>query len=325
MIGGFITITIGWRWVQGVCCIFIGVVWLVGSFVLAETYGPVILRKEAQRLSKETGMRHVSILDHSSNQSGIKQIFRTSIVRPWVLLVREPIVMIIAIYLAIIYATIYMFLPGFSVVYDEVRGWNPGVGGLAFTGIIVGMILGLAYQILDDIYRLQRLPKPTPENRLPPAAVGAIALPIGLFGFAWTNAPSIHWSASIILSSFFGFGGVPVFVCLINYLIESYTIYTASVLAGAAMLRAFVGAAFPLFTTQMFHGLGIHWAASIPGFLTILCLPFPFVMHRYGARVRSKCEYARQAAEMGARMNGRKDSDDSTLADEDEKSGEDKV
>lgn len=30
-IGGFISMNVGWRWVQGVCSIFIGVVWIVGS------------------------------------------------------------------------------------------------------------------------------------------------------------------------------------------------------------------------------------------------------------------------------------------------------
>lgn len=44
-----------------------------------------------------------------------------------------------------------------------------------------------------------------------------------------------------------------------NYLIDAYTIYAASVLAASAILRSLFGAAFPLFTTQMYHNLGIHW------------------------------------------------------------------
>jgi hypothetical protein len=42
--------------------------------------------------------------------------------------------------------------------------------------------------------------------------VGAVFLPIGLFGFAWTCQKSVHWSACIILSAPFGFGMVLVFL-----------------------------------------------------------------------------------------------------------------
>lgn len=88
-----------------------------------------------------------------------------------------------------------------------------------------------------------------PEARLPPALIGSLALPVGLFWFAWTNSPSLHWSISIIGTAPFGFGMVLVFLGLMNYLIDAYTIYAASVLAASSVLRSLFGAAFPLFTS----------------------------------------------------------------------------
>lgn len=41
-----------------------------------------------------------------------------------------------------------------------------------------------------------------------------------------------------------------------NYLVDSYTIYAASVLAANSVFRAIFGAVFPLFTRQMYSGLG---------------------------------------------------------------------
>ncbi|KAJ2972529.1 hypothetical protein NQ176_g7101 [Zarea fungicola] len=122
-----------------------------------------------------------------------------------------------------------------------------------------------------------------------------------MFAFAWTNSPGMHWSASIILSMPFGFGSVLVFLSCLNYLIDSYTIYAASVLAAGAMLRSFFGAAFPLFVSQMYQNLGIHWASSVPAFLTLACIPFPFLMYKYGGRLRMKCKYAQEAAALMAR------------------------
>lgn len=171
-------------------------------------------------------------------------------------------------------------------------------------GIAVGIILGLVYSIYDNkrYMRLFLAGATTAESRLPPAIIGAIALPIGMFAFAWTNYPSIHWSVSIILSAPFGFGCVLVILPMINYLIDSYTIYAASVLAAAAIFRSIVGAVFPLFTTQMYDSLGVHWATSVPAFMTLVCMPFPFVLYRYGGNLRMKCKYAFEAAEMMRKM-----------------------
>jgi hypothetical protein len=191
------------------------------------------------------------------------------------------------------------------IVFNQDRGWSEGIGGLAFMGIAVGIILGLVYAIWDNNRRYMKLllsESATAESRLPPAIVGAIALPIGMFAFAWTNYASIHWSVSIVLSAPFGFGCVLVILPVVNYLIDSYTIYAASVLAAAAIFRSIVGAVFPLFTKQMYDTLGIHWASSVPAFLTLACVPFPFVMYRYGEVLRAKCKYAFEAAEMMRRM-----------------------
>lgn len=116
-----------------------------------------------------------------------------------------------------------------------------------------------------------------------------------MFWFAWTNYPSIHWIVSIIGTAPFGFGMVLVFLSCMNYLIDSYTVYAASVLAANSVLRSLFGAAFPLFTTQMYSRLGIHWASSIPAFLALACLPFPFIFYKVGERIRMKCKYAADA------------------------------
>lgn len=72
--------------------------------------------------------------------------------------------------------------------------------------------------------------------------------------------------------------------------------FAASVLAANAVLRSLFGAAFPLFTQQMYSNLGIHWAASIPAFLALACIPFPIVFWKYGHKIRARCKYAAEAA-----------------------------
>lgn len=111
-----------------------------------------------------------------------------------------------------------------------------------------------------------------------------------------------------------------------NYLVDSYTIYAASVLAANSVFRAIFGAVFPLFTRQMYSGLGkqtsypvhdvlfafklmvpcssgIHWASTIPALLSLVCLPFPFLFYRFGARIRAKCKYSAIAAAATASLS----------------------
>lgn len=90
-----------------------------------------------------------------------------------------------------------------------------------------------------------------------------------------------------------------------NYLIDAYTIYAASVLAANSVLRSIFGAVFPLFTTYMYDNLGIHWASTIPTLIALTCVPFPFLIYRYGPDVRKQCKFAREAAAVMAKIKQR--------------------
>ncbi|OIW33742.1 MFS general substrate transporter [Coniochaeta ligniaria NRRL 30616] len=301
IVGGFLGETEGWRWVEGVMAIFTGVVWIVVTAVVPETYAPVLLRKRAAKLSKITGKVYVSRADFHNKKTMSAQ-FKVALQRPWVLLFREPIVLLTGIYIAIIYGTLYMLFAAFPIVFQQYRGWSAGVGGLAFIGVAIGMMVAVVYAAFDN-KRYQRVAhacggNAPPEARLPPAIVGSVLLPIGLFWFAWTCQPSVHWVVPIIASGFFAGGLVLVFLSLLNYLIDSYVLYAASVLAANAVLRSLFGAAFPLFTTYMYKNLGLHWASSIPAFLALGCMPFPYLFWKYGGQIRMKCKYAAEAAHM---------------------------
>jgi hypothetical protein len=192
-----------------------------------------------------------------------------------------------------------MFFAAFPIVFEEVRGWNPGVGGLSFVGIMVGMIIGIICTIPANLHytkvQSQGGGYAPPETRLIMCMPGALAIPISQFWFAWTNYTSIHWSVCIIATAPFGTGVILVYMGCMNYLIDSYTIYAASVLAANAVLRSIFGAVLPIVSTWMYHGAGIHWAPSIPAFISLLFLPFPFFFYKYGAIVRAKCKYAAES------------------------------
>ncbi|KAJ5765938.1 major facilitator superfamily domain-containing protein [Penicillium odoratum] len=306
-IGGFMGMNVGWRWVEGFLAAFAGLIWIVTALFVPETYAPVLLRRRAARLTQLTGNVYQTQIDIDEVNASIAHLFATSLLRPWILLFREPIVLILSIYIAIIYGALFMMFAAFPIVYEQLRGWNQGVGGLAFMGILVGMIIGILYTIPDNMRYLRTVDRhgglAPPESRLPPVIVASVCIPIGLFWFAWTNSPSIHWMASIAAGAPFGFGLILVYLGIMSYLIDSYTIFAASVLAANAVLRSIFGAVFPLFTTYMYNGLGVHWASSIPAFLAVLCMPFPLIFYKFGKSIRSRCKYAALSEEYIQRVH----------------------
>lgn len=278
---------------------FSGVVWIIGSLFIPETYAPVLLRRRAEKLSKLSGKIYRSKLEVDQGKVSLKESFKVALSRPWLLLFREPIVFLLSLYMAIVYGTLYMLFAAYPIVFEGVRGWNQGVGSLPFLGIMVGMLMAVVYSIWDN-KRYIRVQDENdgfapPEARLAPCLIASISIPVGLFWFAWTNYPSVHWMAPIAAGVPFGFGMVLVFLGIMNYLIDAYTIFAASVLAANSVLRSCFGAAFPLFTTYMYQDLGIHWASSIPAFLAVACVPFPFLFYKYGPKIRKSCKYAAQS------------------------------
>ncbi|CAI6331491.1 unnamed protein product [Periconia digitata] len=192
----YLAVAAGWQWVAGLIAVFVGVAF-VGVLFVPETYPPVLLRQRARKLSKLTGKVYKSKLDDGTKSP--KAVIRIAMVRPWALLTRDPIVMLLSLYMAIIYGTMYMEFAAFPIVFVGSRGWTQANSGLSFVGMGIGQIIGVIISYLDNMrYKrvIDRLPAGTtvapPEARLFPSLIGAVLLPISLFEFAWTNYPSIH-------------------------------------------------------------------------------------------------------------------------------------
>ncbi|GAM38655.1 hypothetical protein TCE0_033f09553 [Talaromyces pinophilus] len=82
IIGGFLGENAGWVWVQGFLATFTGLIWIVEALVIPETYGPVLLRKRAAKLSNITGKVYVSTFDLESPQITTTEAFATALGRP---------------------------------------------------------------------------------------------------------------------------------------------------------------------------------------------------------------------------------------------------
>lgn len=141
----------------------------------------------------------------------------------------EIMVLITCLYSAVLLGILYLFFGAFSLVFGGLHNFNLWEIGLTFLGIAIGMILAA----LADFVYYRRLAKHVkaraakgitrkmkPEDRLPPAIVGACSATAGLFIFAWTSFDYIHWIAPIIGSGLFGAGFLLVYTSIFTFLVS---------------------------------------------------------------------------------------------------------
>lgn len=301
--GGFlIQAKLGWRWVFWIVLILAFIPSVLGIFFMPETYAPLLLRRRAQKLQRESAdtVCYISKYDVGHTETVTKKL-TTNLMRPFVFLFTEPIVTLLSIYIALLYGSLYATFIVFPIVFQVGRHWSPGFSGLSFLGIGVGVLIGvISAPLHNKLYNrmASRSPggKAPPEARLVPAMFGSVLVPIGLFWFAWTNQPTTHFMIPISAGAPFGLGMLLVFTSVTAYLMDTYKTFTASALAAVVVLRSVLAALFPLFIAGLFRKIGNQWGASLFAFLASVCTPLPFLFYFLGARVRMNSKVAREFA-----------------------------
>lgn len=189
-----------------------GAAFVLLFFLLPETSSKNILARRAERLRKLTGNETLT----TQAEIGFKyvtlgKIAQMMVVRPWILTFGELIVFLLNLWVALIFGILFIWFYSIPLVLETIYGFGPGSTGLAFLGLLVGVLVTLPFFIyyVLKIQRKQFNEKGEiiqPEMRLPPAMVGGVFIPICLFWFAWTANQSVHWIVPVIGTAFFSSG-----------------------------------------------------------------------------------------------------------------------
>ncbi|BDD54389.1 hypothetical protein MAP00_000009 [Monascus purpureus] len=79
IIGGFLGMNAGWRWVMGFLGAFSGALLIAGLLFIPEAYAPVLLRRRAERLSKITRKVYRSKADINQGKTILGDAFKTAL------------------------------------------------------------------------------------------------------------------------------------------------------------------------------------------------------------------------------------------------------
>ncbi|KAL6246003.1 hypothetical protein RBB50_007156 [Rhinocladiella similis] len=286
---------LGWRWTEYITAIINFAVVALTLICMPEMYPPVVLKRKAQRLRKETGNEKL-YHPHELLKLDFKSIVTKQLSRPLMMLCFEPMVTCIAFYASFVYSILYLTLEVFPIVFTEDRKYSPVVASLPFLGLFVGVLCALCINLGNQPRYIRQCReangRPVPEARLPPLAIGAVLMVVGLFWFGWNAAPRYSWVLPCVATVLIGAGFNTIFQQCINYLVDVYGLYAASATAANTFLRSLMAFALPLVARPMFHSIGVGPGMSILGAVAALMLPVPFLLMKFSLRLRKKSKLA---------------------------------
>jgi DHA1 family multidrug resistance protein-like MFS transporter len=252
---------LGWRWTAWITLIGSAFFGVLGLFFVPETSHDRLLQLRAQKLRYETKnwALHSKADEQPLNPRTMMTVY---LIRPFMMILTEPILVLITIYTSYIYGILYLFFVAYPVSFQEERHWNEGVGSLPLLGLLIGVLIGTAGFTYNTRTRFARKWKEhgrvIPEERLVPMMFGAVLLPVGLFWFGWTSNPHITWVPQAISGICIGCGLFLIFIPGLAYQVDVYLWFANSALSANTFVRSMVGGAFPLFATAMYHKLGVN-------------------------------------------------------------------
>ncbi|CAG7989975.1 unnamed protein product [Penicillium olsonii] len=296
-VSGFVAV-VSWRW-----CFWIGLILAGASLPLIifmpETYAPVILKRRAQKLRKDTG--NSSIVSPLEVQSrNLREMMITTISRPFRMILHESIVSLSSLYLALAYAIFYLYFEAYPIIFQGIYKMSPGISGLMFLPIGIGAVLACVVFIWYDGYLARAKARNASwafieeYRRLPLACIGGPLYVISLFWVGWTASPNIHWVVPFLSGIPFGCGYLLIFMAMLNYMTDAYETLSASAQSAASCTRSIFGAVLPLAAKPMFNRLGVPWACSLIAFLSLIVSIIPFGFIRWGDRIRNNSKFCQE-------------------------------
>ncbi len=210
IISGYCSTTIGWRWSFWVALIYAGATFIPLLF-LPETFAPLLLKRRAIRMRKEDPKANI-IAPHEMDKKSVRDLAVIVLTRPLRMIVFEPIVSSVCMYLALVYGIFYMTFQAFAIIFQGIYGFSPGKEGFVFLTIGLGALLSLPVFYYYDNFLNRAIAEGRPwtkqeeYRRLPLAFLGGPLFVVSLFWLGWTSRADISFVSPMLAGVPFGMG-----------------------------------------------------------------------------------------------------------------------
>ncbi|KAJ5459416.1 hypothetical protein N7530_011360 [Penicillium desertorum] len=297
LLSGFAVPVKGWRWSLFESIWASAPVFILMFMFLPETSSATILLRRAARLRKiHNTNRFMSQSELDQRNMRVSDIAVDALIKPMEITIKDPAVLFVQVYTAIIYGIYYSFFEVFPLVYPVDYNMNLGQIGLVFLCVLVSCVIGIAvYASYIHFWmnrRIRRFGFPVNEKLLIPALPASFGPLIGLFLFAWTARASIHWIAPTIGITIYGATVFIVMQCIFMYIPLTYPKYAASLFAANDFFRSALACGSVLFAHPLFGNLGVARGVSLLGGLSVIGIIGIWLLYFYGSRLRALSKFA---------------------------------
>ncbi|KAI1647091.1 MFS general substrate transporter [Daldinia loculata] len=291
IIGGAVSQSIGWRWTFWILSIYDGLLVIIAFFVFSETYEVILLNRRAAKLRNSTGRPYYTATQAASET--LRSRLSVSLTRPLRLLITQPILQVVAIFLAYNFGMLYLVLSTFATLWIERYGQSETQSGLNYIALVIGYTIAAQAggRVMDRLwaYLKSKAGNDTaPEYRVPLMIPGAVLIPLGLLIYGWTAERHLPWIVPDVGIAILGCGIINNTQSMQAYVMDAYRQYVASASAASQFLRSIAGFAFPIFAPAMYQNLGYGWGNSVLALtFVVIGWPAPFLLWTYGAKLRA--------------------------------------
>lgn len=295
IVGGVVAEKLKWQWMFWILCGVNAATTLVGIVLIRESYTPVLLRRKTRQAQLEAESKYSGDLPSAPGDSWRAVVTRiaANLWRPCRLLLTRPIVQIIGLIMGLNFAIYALILGTFATLFTTKYAETAATSSLNYIAIALGAIAATqgGGHLMDRVYRClaaRNGGRTKPEFRVPYVVPGVVLVAVGLFVYGWTAEFAVAWPVVDLGAAGFTLGSFVVSQMLYAYLLDEFLEYSASAMAAARLLSYVLGFVFPIFAPGLYDRLGYGWGNSLLGFLWIvLCFPMPFVLWRWGVRLRA--------------------------------------
>ncbi|WWC73319.1 uncharacterized protein I206_107286 [Kwoniella pini CBS 10737] len=287
---GWIGQNLGMRWSYIILTVAAALNVILNAIVLRETRADVLLSRRAKKLTKKTGKKHLCAAD--LQKTSFLTMMRISLIRPFQYLITEPIVTALSAWIGFAWSCVFIFGSSVILVF-EAYGFNPAQAASFEVTLAIAAFIGFACQFHQDhLYRKaakKNNGKAPPEARLYWAAYGGLMFPLFCFIYAWTaRAGVVHWAVPAVCLVGCYTGIFMMYTGVFTYLADAYEIYSSSAQASQSFIRNLFSGLFPLFSKQMYQGMGYQYASTLVAVIALILAAAPFLLIIYGKKLRKR-------------------------------------
>lgn len=298
IIGGLAAQHLWWPWLFWILSIFDAFFLVLGFFLIQETYTPILLKRKAKAAGTISTTAVKEALSFATMMESSKKLsakLAPAFMRPVRLLIRRPIIQIIAFATAVEFGLYTFVLSTFASLWINKYGQSETQASLHYITIALAAFIcaqGGGY-LMDHIWRRMKAARPdcepVPEYRVPYMVFSVVPSTVGAFWYAWAAEKRVAWIVVDLGVFFFEAGGFMYNQSLMAYMIDEISSTRAASGSAATRILSYVfGFAFPLFAPKLYDQLGYGWGTSLLGFLTVALIgPVPFILWYWGEKLRA--------------------------------------